>query len=303
MTALPAPVPEESVLELQAGRRLALGKKPLLMGVLNLTPDSFSDGGLYLDPERALDRALQMLDEGADILDLGAESTRPGGGVYGDGAQRVDESTELERLLPVLARLRRLTTAPLSIDTQKASVARAALDQGADMINDVSALGDPKMGQVVAESGAVVILMHSRGERRAMQRDIRFEDVVGEVRNELGESVETAVRCGIGRERILIDPGIGFGKTVEQNLDLLRRLDVIAELGPPVVVGTSRKSFIGAVAGATETGSRLGGSLATAVWAAQRGAQILRGHDVAETAQCLRLWSCLQATEERTWAE
>ncbi len=303
MTALPAPIPKESMLELRAGRRLSLGEKPLLMGVLNLTPDSFSDGGLYLDPERALDRALQMLDEGADILDLGAESTRPGGGVYGDGAQRVDESTELERLLPVLARLRRLTTAPLSIDTQKASVARAALDQGADMINDVSALGDPKMGLLVAESGAVVILMHSRGERRAMQRDIRFEDVVGEVRTELCESVETAVRSGIGRERILIDPGIGFGKTVEQNLELLRRLDVIAELGPPVVVGTSRKSFIGAIAGARETGSRLGGSLATAVWAAQHGAQILRGHDVAETAQCLRLWSCLQATEERTWAE
>ena len=291
------------MLELPAGRRLALGKKPLLMGVLNLTPDSFSDGGLYLDPERALDRALQMLDEGADILDLGAESTRPGGGVYGDGAKRVDETTELERLLPVLARLRRLTKAPLSIDTQKASVVRAALDEGADMINDVSALGDPQMGQVVAESGVVVILMHSRGELRAMQRDIRFEDVVGEVRTELAESVESAVRCGIGRERILIDPGIGFGKTVEQNLELLRRLDVIAELGPPVVVGTSRKSFIGAVAGTQETGSRLGGSLATAVWAAQRGAQVLRGHDVAETVQCLRLWSCLQATEERTWAE
>jgi len=302
VTALLTSVTEESILELPAGRRLALGEKPLLMGVLNLTPDSFSDGGLYLDPERALDRALRMIDDGADILDLGAESTRPGGGVYGDGAQRVDETTELERLLPVLSRLRHLTEAPLSIDTRKASVARAALDEGADLINDVSALSDPQMGRVVAESGVVVILMHSRGELRAMQRDIRFEDVVSEVRAELGESVETAVRCGIERERILIDPGIGFGKTVEQNLELLRRLDVISELGPPVVVGTSRKSFIGTVAGTEEAGCRLGGSLATAAWAAQRGAQILRAHDVAETAQFLCLWSCLQA-EERTWAE
>ncbi len=273
------------------------------MGVLNLTPDSFSDGGRYLDPERALDRALQMLDQGADILDLGAESTRPGGGVYGDGAARIDETTELERLLPVLDRLRRSTNAPLSIDTRKAAVARAALAEGADLINDVSALGDPQMAQVVSASGVPIILMHSRGWHRTMQRDIRFGNVVAEVRTELGASVEAAVHSGIARDQILIDPGIGFGKTVGHNLDLLRGLDVLAELGPPIVIGTSRKSFIGAVAGANDVGSRLGGSLATAIWAAQRGAQILRTHDVAETAQYLRLWSCLETAEERAWAE
>lgn len=273
------PLAGERRLELVAGR-------PRVMGVLNLTPDSFSDGGRWYretDPGPAVERGLAMLAEGADLLDLGAESTRPGGGVYGAGAREVPADEELARLLPVLERLRTATGAPISVDTRKAAVARRALAAGADLVNDVSALGGPGMADAVAAAGCSVILMHSRGEIASMQKGIHFEDVVAEVSAELAAVVERAVAAGVARDRIVVDPGIGFGKTAEQNLALLGSLPTLARLGLPVLVGASRKSFLGAVTGAPPDG-RLAGSLAAAACAAAGGAAILRVHDVAETA-------------------
>lgn len=266
------------------------------MGVLNLTPDSFSDGGLWFDPAdpaRSVERGLSLLDEGAELLDLGAESTRPGGGVYGSGARMVPPEEERERLLPVLEGLRRATDAPLSVDTRKAAVARAALEAGADLVNDVSALGDPEMASLVAEHGCPVILMHSRGELRTMQRDIRFQDVVAEVRSELAEAVDRALAAGVERNRIVVDPGLGFGKTAEQNLALLGALPELESLGLPVLVGASRKSFLGTVTGEPPE-RRLPGSLAAAAWACSGGAAILRAHDAAETAGFLAVWQAIR---------
>ena len=282
-------LPRGRSLELEAGR-------PRLMGVLNLTPDSFSDGGIWFDPgdpARSVERGLALLEEGADLLDLGAESTRPGGGVYGSGARTVPPEEELERLLPVLEGLRRGTDAPLSVDTRKAAVARAALEAGADLVNDVSALGDPDMASLLAERGCPVILMHSRGDLRTMQRDIRFRDVVAEVRSELAEAVEGALAAGVARERIVVDPGLGFGKTAEQNLELLGALPELESLGLPILVGASRKSFLGAVTGEPPE-SRLPGSLAAAAWACSGGAAILRAHDTAETAAFLAVWQAIR---------
>jgi dihydropteroate synthase len=271
------------------------------MGVLNLTPDSFSDGGVWLDPDdpgRAVERGLEMLSEGADLLDLGAESTRPGGGVYGTGAAFVPAEEELARLLPVLERLRDLTDAPLSVDTRKAVVARRVIEAGADLINDVSALADPEMAGVLAPEACPVVLMHSRGELSTMQRGIHFENVVAEVRDELAALVEWAAEAGIGRERIVIDPGLGFGKTAGQNLTLNGAVPALAELGRPVLVGASRKSFLGEITGAPP-GGRLPGSLAAAGRAADGGAAILRVHDVAETVGFLRVWEAIGAGEAR----
>jgi dihydropteroate synthase len=278
------------------------------MGVLNLTPDSFSDGGLWIEPERAVDQALRMLDEGADLLDLGAESTRPGGGVYGAGASTVSPEEEADRLLPVLTAVRRATQAPLSVDTRKGEVARRALDAGADLINDVSALGDPReleLGRAVAAAGCPLVLMHSRGELATMQRNIRFTDLLAEVRSELGQAMARAEACGVDREQLVLDPGIGFGKTAEQNLALIGRLHELAPLGRPLLVGASRKSFIGKTV--EQSGrplpppqERLPGSLAAAGWAAARSAAIVRVHDVAATVQFLAVWRAIrsQAAED-----
>jgi dihydropteroate synthase len=270
------------------------------MGVLNLTPDSFSDGGLWTggraaDPGRAVEGGLRMLADGADLLDLGAESTRPGGGVYGSGAATVPPDEEAARLLPVLAALRRETDAPISVDTRKGEVARQALAAGADLINDVSALSDPELCRAVAAAGCPLVLMHSRGELATMQRGIRFRDLLGEVRGELAAAVERARVLGVGEEQTVLDPGIGFGKTVEQNLALLGRLDELAPLGRPLLVGASRKSFLARVieksgGPARPPAARLAGSLAAVAWAAGRGAALLRVHDVAETAQFLTVW-------------
>lgn len=281
-----------SRIELQDGRCLALGRLPLVMGVVNITPDSFSDGGRCLDPQDAIEHGLCLLEQGADLLDLGAESTRPGGGIYGEGARPVSVAEELDRLLPVLETLRGATAAPLSVDTRKAAVAAAALAAGADLINDIGALTDPAMQMAAARSGAPVVLMHSRGELGAMQRDISFTDVVAEVRAELETALDRAVAAGVGHERIFVDPGIGFGKTAAQNLELLARLDELSDLAP-VLVGASRKSFIGEVTGAA-VGERLAGSLAAVAWAARHGAAIVRVHDVAETRQFLDLWRAVQ---------
>jgi dihydropteroate synthase len=306
------------------GRQLPLlAGRPLVMGVLNLTPDSFSDGGLWSDPGRAVEHALAMLDGGADLLDLGAESTRPGGGVYGTGAQTVPAAAELARLLPVLGPLRRATDAPLSVDTRKGEVALRALAAGADLINDVSALGDAAMGAAVSRAGCPLVLMHSRGELATMQRGISFRDVVGEVRAELELAVRRAAAAGIASEQLIVDPGLGFGKTAEQNLELLRRLPELAAIGRPLLVGASRKSFVGIAesfgarpgpgfeaaggAGAPAAGGtagiggiggiaprhRLPGSLAALAWAAAGGAAIVRVHDVLESGRFLAAWRAI----------
>ena len=282
-------------LRLPRERSLDLGGRPRIMGILNLTPDSFSDGGLWLDPSRAVEHGLRMLAEGAEILDLGAESTRPGGGVYGEGARTVPPAEEADRLLPVLEALRAATDAPLSVDTRKGAVAAQALAAGADLINDVTALSDPGLGAAVAAAGCPLVLMHSRGDLATMQRGIRFQDLLGEVRDELAAAVRRAVGCGVAEEQLVLDPGIGFGKTWEQNLALIGRLDELQTLGRPLLLGASRKSFIARAAARPDLPEatperRLGGSLAAVAWAVSRGAAIVRVHDVAETAQLLDVW-------------
>jgi len=282
-------------LELRAGRRLELvAGAPRLAGIVNLTPDSFSDGGRYLEPEPAVEHALRLVEEGADLLDLGAESTRPGGGVYGAGARPVPAGEEIARLLPVLERLRSKVAVPISVDTRKAEVARVALEAGADLINDVSALGDPAMAGVVAGAACPLVLMHSRGELASMQSGIAFADVVREVRDELAALRARAEAAGIGRARIVLDPGLGFGKTAAQNLELIARLDELASLGSPLLVGASRKSFIAHVTEAPPA-DRLEGSLAAALWAARGGAALLRVHDVQATRRFLAVSGAIAA--------
>ena len=267
------------------------------MGVLNITPDSFSDGGRFQDPEDALARARAMLEQGADLLDLGAESTRPGGGVYGEGAREVSVQEEIDRLLPVLESLRAETDVALSIDTRKGPVARQAVAAGADLINDVSALGDPELGEAVAASDCPLILMHSRGRLSEMQKNIHFTDLTREVGAELAAAVERAHAAGLTDERLVLDPGIGFGKTARQNLEILRSLDRLREPRLPLLVGASRKSFLGEFSGApVET--RLPGSLAALAWAAHAGVEIVRVHDVAESLQFLRVWSAIEASTD-----
>ncbi len=285
-------------LALPRGRHLRLGGKPLVMGVLNLTPDSFSDGGELPTLEHAVERGLDFLRDGADLLDLGGESTRPGGGVYGDGASWVPIEEEIERCIPVIERLRDATDLPLSIDTRKAAVADAALEAGADIVNDISALGDPDMGALVARAGCPVVLMHSRGELATMQNGISYDEVMGEIRDELADAVARAEMAGIDPAQLIVDPGIGFGKTVEHNLTILRRLDDLAVLGRPILVGASRKSFLGTVTG-REVAERLPASLAAAAWAASRGAAILRVHDVRETVDLLSTWDAIEEGSER----
>jgi dihydropteroate synthase len=278
-----------------------------MMGVVNVTPDSFSDGGLFLDADAAVAHARELIGEGADIVDVGGESTRP-------GAEPVAADEELRRVLPVVEGIVASGAAVpgsaaggsvavdwtpthprVSIDTSKASVARAALDAGAGMVNDVSALrADPEMAGLVAATGAECCLMHMRGEPRTMQADPRYADVVDDVRAFLEERMAHAVREGVREERIVLDPGIGFGKTVAHNLELLRRLDELTGLGRPLVVGTSRKSFLGRIladaAGAAEpvdVARRLPGTIATNVLAYERGARVFRVHDVASVRAAL----------------
>ena len=249
------------------------------MGVLNVTPDSFSDGGVHLKPEAVATAGWGMLDEGAAIIDVGGESTRP-------GSEGVPLDEELRRVVPVLESLH---GAPLSIDTAKAEVARRALALDVEMVNDVTALrGDPELAGVVADAGAYVCLMHMQGKPRTMQRAPRYDDVASEVAGFLEERLRFAVDSGISEDRICVDPGIGFGKTTEHNFELIRRLDVIAALGRPVLVGFSRKSSLGRVLGdATATTGPVSASVAAAVAAYERGATILRAHDVREHVQAL----------------
>jgi dihydropteroate synthase len=253
--------------------------RPSVMGVLNVTPDSFSDGGLFVDPETAIDHGRRLLDEGAALVDVGGESTRP-------GAAPVTAEEELARLEPVLEGLGGL---PLSIDTAKATVARRALELGAVLVNDVTALrGDPDLAAVAADGDAFVCLMHMQGEPRTMQVAPHYDDVVADVLAFLEERLAFAVEQGIAEERICVDPGIGFGKTPDQNLELLQRLDELGTLGRPVLVGVSRKSTLGRIVGdASTTTGTLAGSLAAAVAAFERGASMIRAHDVRETVEAL----------------
>lgn len=296
--AAPRPATRSWTLRLPGGRELALGGRTRVMGILNLTPDSFSDGGRWLDPERAVDHALAMIDAGADLLDLGAESTRPGGGVYGGGAAAVDAEEEWRRLAPVLAALRPRTALPISIDTRKGEVARRALAEGVDLVNDVTALADPAAARAVAAAGCPVVLMHSRGETATMQRHAAYADVVAEVRDELAAALARAEAAGVDREQTVLDPGIGFAKHGAQNVELLARLDALAGLGRPLLVGASRKAFLGALAGGAPPAGRLAGSLAAALWSAERGAAIVRVHDVAETRQALDAWAAFAEVRE-----
>ena len=255
------------------------------MGVVNITPDSFSDGGRFLEPRAAAAHAQRLAEEGADLLDLGAESTRP-------GAAPVSEAEELDRLLPVLERLEPLGK-PVSVDTRRPAVMRAVLAAGASMINDVQALAAPGALEAVAGSDCAVCLMHMKGDPATMQQDPRYDDVVGEVRSFLAAAMARAVGAGIAAERIVIDPGFGFGKTAAHNLALLRGLEAIAALGAPVLAGLSRKSTVGRITG-RPVGERLAGSLALALLALERGARILRVHDVKETRDLVAVWEAFR---------
>jgi dihydropteroate synthase len=258
-----------------------LGSDPILMGILNVTPDSFSDGGEFFGVEAAVVQAETMLDEGARIVDVGGESTRP-------GSEPVSEEEELRRVLPVVrgiveARPRTI----VSIDTYRASTAEAALDAGAHLVNDITALSDPRMVGLVAERGCPIILMHMLGEPKTMQKDPLYEDVVREVRDFLAKRAERAARAGVAHGDIILDPGIGFGKTYAHNLALLNRLDALVELGFPVLVGASRKSFLGKIVGSDSSKDRLFGTVATSVLAYERGATLFRVHDVRANKEAL----------------
>jgi len=255
--------------------------RPRVMGILNVTPDSFADGGHDLDPSRALDHAREMIGDGAAIIDIGGESTRP-------GAQPVSEAEELERVIPLVAALAG-EGALVSVDTMKPGIMRAAIAAGAAMVNDVRALQARGALEAMAASSAAVCLMHMRGEPRTMQADPHYEDVVREVGDFLLERALTCEAAGIARDRIVIDPGFGFGKTLSHNLELLRSLSALTETGYPVLAGLSRKATIGRITG-RDVGDRMAGSVAAALAAVARGASIVRVHDVRETVDALNVW-------------
>ena len=268
-------------MRLQCGRHLIDLERPVVMGVLNVTPDSFSDGGRYVGLAEALAQAERLAADGAAIIDVGGESTRP-------GAMAVSIEEELRRVIPVIERLAGSLAVPVSIDTRKPEVMRRALAAGASMVNDVAALGAPGAIDAVAGTDAAVCLMHKQGEPGSMQDDPRYGDVVEEVRGFLRGRAAACVNAGIARSRLVVDPGFGFGKALEHNLELLRNLDRIASDGLPVLAGLSRKRMIGALTGRDE-GERLAGSVAAAVVAALHGARIIRAHDVRETVDALRV--------------
>lgn len=268
-------------------RSLPVETRPIVMGILNVTPDSFSDGGRYATPARAIEHAQTMIEQGADIVDVGGESTRP-------GAAEVDTSDELARVIPVIRELARSTSVAISIDTTKAHVAREAMAAGAHIINDVSALSaDPAMAAVAVDSRAGVILMHMQGTPRTMQRHPTYDHVVEEVSAYLSDRAAHAEQEGVALERVAVDPGIGFGKTLEHNTSLLAGLDQIAALGFPVVAGLSRKSFLESLTG-RDVNDRLSGSLSALACAILAGAQVLRVHDVAESLDAIRVATAIR---------
>lgn len=256
-------------------RKIVLGGKTLLMGILNVTPDSFSDGGFFSSPQKAIEHGLKMADEGADMIDIGGESTRP-------GSRSVGVNVELKRVIPVIEGLIGKIKIPVSIDTKKARVARCAVDAGAEIINDITALnGDREMAETVRKTGAAVILMHMRGKPENMQKgNLHYDHLMGEITDYLKISCEKALKAGINKNGIVIDPGIGFGKTSEDNYQIIKNLSELKALGMPVLVGTSRKSFIGKITG-EEPGERMEGTAATVTAAIMNGCHIIRVHDVA----------------------
>ncbi len=265
-----------------AGKDVKVGKRPCIMGILNVTPDSFSDGGAFYKLENALERARKMVEEGADIIDVGGESSRP-------GSDPVDTREELVRVIPVVSRLAKELNVPVSIDTTKHEVARAALDAGAGIINDISGLHwDLKLADMAAKYKVPVIIMHTRGKPKTMQQSIHYRSLFSEVIRYLREGIEIALAAGIPEDQIVVDPGIGFGKTPDDNLRIMNGLYEFSVLGKPVLLGTSRKSFIGKVLDA-DTNKRLEGTLATTIYGLLRGADIIRVHDVKENARAIRM--------------
>ena len=262
---------------------LELGDRTLVMGIINVTPDSFADGGLRFDPARAVADGLQMVADGADILDIGGESTRP-------GADQLPEAEELRRVLPVVEGLTREARVPVSIDTYKAAVAREALARGAAIVNDVSALQyDPGLGQVVAETCAALVLMHNRGRSREMYREAEYDDVAGEVNAELEAAIDRATAAGVSRESIIVDPGLGFAKRAEHTYEALARLDRLRTLDRPILSGPSRKSFLNLALGTRPAGERDWGTAAAVVASVVMGAHIVRVHAVKEMVDVVRV--------------
>lgn len=272
------------------GREHILGDRTWIMGVVNVTPDSFSDGGEFFEREKAVERGLQMAEDGADILDIGGESTRP-------GSAPVPEEEEIRRVVPVIRALRRSTDLLISVDTTKAGVAKAALDEGADIINDISALGfDPAMADVAGGVGAPVILVHMQGTPRTMQAAPYYRDVLGEIKDFFRGKIEEARNRRIQRDKIIIDPGIGFGKRLKDNLVLINHLDYFEDLDRPILMGVSRKHFIGKILD-LPVGERFEGTLAAAVMCVVRGAHILRVHDVREIRRALAVAEAILGEE------
>ena len=269
--------------------RIEIGDRPLVMGILNVTPDSFSDGGMYDDAAEAADHARRMIHDGASIVDVGGESTRP-------GAAEVSEVEEMRRTIPVVEAIRRDSSVIISIDTRKAAVARRAIEAGASIVNDVSAMThDAEMAGVIAESGAGIVLMHMRGNPRTMQNSPAYEDVLREVCDRLGERLDACRKAGINADQTVLDPGIGFGKTLDHNLALLAGIPSLRRLGRPVLIGLSRKSFLGRLTG-RDADERAAATIAGNFFAAERGADILRAHDVRETVDAMTVFKAL-----RTW--
>ncbi|OQY42592.1 MAG: dihydropteroate synthase [Fusobacteriia bacterium 4572_74] len=262
--------------------------KTYTMGILNLTPDSFSDGGLYIDVETAIKRAKKMVEEGVGIIDVGAESTRP-------GATYIEEEVELKRILPVVKRLVAEVDIPISIDTYKSRVAEECIKVGAHIINDIKGLkGDPNMAEVIAKYGVFVIAMHIKGEPKTMQKNPEYDDIIEDIKVSLEESVDIAVKAGVSPKKIILDPGIGFGKTFENNLEIIKKLCEFKKLGYPILIGASRKGFIGDILG-TSPLDRLEGNLAVAVISAYNGAAIIRGHEVKETVRALKMTDAIKS--------
>jgi dihydropteroate synthase len=267
--------------------------KPLVMGILNVTPDSFYDGGAYFIQDKAVERAFRMIEEGADIIDIGGETTKP-------FSEPTPEKEELRRVVPVIASIRKKSDIPISIDTYKAAIAEAALGAGADIVNDISSLSfDPAMAGVVAQAHAPVILMHIKGTPRDMQMSPSYENVVAEVTAFLAERAAFAENCGIAGDDIVVDPGIGFGKRLEDNLALIREIPALKKLGKPVLMGTSMKSFIGRILGTTALEDRAEVALASAAISVWNGADIVRVHDVAGTRRVVKFMQALMALPDR----
>jgi dihydropteroate synthase len=263
-------------------RELPWGRRTLVMGILNVTPDSFSDGGCFLEKDKAIAQGMKMVEEGADLIDIGGESSRP-------GAKRISDKEEKKRILPVLSSLRKKTKVLISVDTYKSSVAEAAIKEGADLINDISALRfDPKLKEVIAKYQVPVVLMHMKGTPRTMQKNPSYQNLIAEMIEFLRKQIEVAEKSGISREKVIVDPGIGFGKTVAHNLEIIRRLREFKSLGRPVLLGPSRKSFIGLTLN-LPVSERLEGTLATLAYAVAQGVDLVRVHDVKEAKRIIKM--------------